>query len=93
MEYQIYLLEYFFGMMPEIAAVSAESPQRAQSLLETFIKETDDIREAINLIGLDVGNLEIGNIYESGVKADREKVIVPGLDKKFIFMRLAPTFS
>jgi len=83
MDYGIYVLDYNLGILPfQIAVISADSSQKAEKLLKNAL----DSEEILGLGGCDRIGLEILLAYETGVKSDREKVILPS-EKSMIELR------
>ena len=89
MEYSIYVLDYDLGsLFMQQAVVSTTNSERATSMLEEFLDQAvlrsdDDPRQ---LTAKNMG-FRVRMVYETEIKTDTEKVIVP-VGEDFIEERL-----
>jgi len=77
MSYTVYQIRYeTMSVAYPWGVVSAESDERAKSLLEKHVVEAFPRRGGEMNTAREIG-FKVGEVRDSGVKADREKVILP----------------
>ena len=82
MEYEIYVLDYNLGPLPfQQAVISTSSSEKAEGLLRKVLDDNIFGKGGCEKIGF-----EVILCYETGVKSDREKVIIP-VDETMILLR------
>jgi len=82
MEYQIYVLDYNLGPLPfQQAVISTDSPGKAEDLLRRTLDDQVFGQGGCERIGL-----EVILAYETGVRSDKEKVIIP-VEESMVLLR------